>query len=135
MAEVARLDFCDGKGPRKLKARNRYLIVAIRESGKSITELANDPIFGYAYLVRALVNGGAEKPISLDQSSALIDAYLDAGNQVDGLGEALIKSLTGYLHLEQTKPEDEDSDAPNAGSQGDPGHSKDSTATSTSVSD
>lgn len=114
---VGRVDFGDGKGARKLKGTSAWMRWAVEESKRSIFELANDPVGGWPYLVRALVNGGAVKPITLMQADTLIDSYKEANNGWGTLGDEIAKAIAGYMHIELTKPEDEESSAPNAGSQ------------------
>lgn len=121
--KVGRIDFGDGKGEVKLKGTNKHIREAIRESGKTISELGADPVSGWPYLIRALYNGGNAKLISLDKAGELFDAYMEANKGVEGLGDAMTEALAGYLHIEQTKPEDEESNAPNGGSQAEPGPS------------
>ncbi len=114
---VGKVDFADGKGERKLKAQNKYIREALEQSKKSIMELADDPIAGWPYLIQALVSGGTLRPITLDAASALFDSYLAEHKDLKGLGEQITKSINGYFHVEQVKPEGEESDAPNADTQ------------------
>ena len=127
-ASVVRIDFGDGKGPRKLKCRHKFIRDVVRTSGKSISELINDPFGGYPFLLQALLAPVSRDGISLDQASALIDSYLDANHDIAGLTKALIQALSGYLNIEMTPTEDEtgeDGIAPNADSPGEPGPSAD----------
>jgi hypothetical protein len=124
---VVRLDFGDGKS-RKLKCRHKHMREAVRASGKSVTELVNDPFGGYCYLIQALLQPGSAEPVTLDKASDLIDLFVDTGNDMNTLTKALIAALSGYLNIELTKTveeEEEGSDAPNAATPVAPGPSAD----------
>jgi hypothetical protein len=127
LTSVVRLDFGDGK-QRKLKCRHKFLREAVRVSGKSVTELINDPFGGYPYLLQALLQPGSTEGITLDKASDLIDSYLDAHNNIKGLTTALVQVISGYLQIEMTPTEDEESEdgtVPNADSPVAPGLSGD----------
>lgn len=115
--EVGRIDFGDGKGVRKLRGTSEWMRQAQEHGKKSIWELGADPIGGWPYIVWALVNGGAQRPISLIQADKLLDSYRAAFPGSSTLGDEISKAIAGYLHIELTKPDEETSDAPNADSQ------------------
>jgi len=101
------VDFGPPTGERKLKARHRRLRDAVRVSGKSISELLGDPFGGWPFLIQALINAKAVKPITLDDASDLIDDYRDHHSSIKGLAEALGKLMGDYVSLEATPTEDE----------------------------
>ncbi len=117
--EVVKVEF---DVERKLLCRHRYMREAVRASGKSITELVNDPFGGYPYLVQALLAARwkDDKPLTIDKASDLIDDYVDKHKSLDGLTKALIKALSSYLHIEVTATDDDD-DAVTEGKAATPG--------------
>jgi hypothetical protein len=114
---------------RKLYARHEYMREAVRMSGKSITELMDDPFFGYAYVLWALLQPGAQgtsERIDLNKSSRLIDKFFDNGGTLRELNQHLSLAVESYLRIENT-PTDEEEDAggPNAESPDAPGPTAD----------
>jgi hypothetical protein len=100
---------------RKLVARHRYIREAVRQSGKAIDQLLNDPFGGHAYLVLALLQPGAasNEVMNLERASDLIDAYYKNGGDVMKLTSALTQVVSAYLRIENTPIPEEGSD-PNA---------------------
>ncbi len=95
---------------RKLLCRHKYIREAVRQSGKSISELVNDPFGGYPFLIQALLAPRwiDKEPLTLDKASDLIDTYVDENHSMHGLTRALVQSLSGYLHIEQQPTDDEE---------------------------
>ncbi len=104
MADFARVLF---DKERKLKARHRHIRDAVRDSGKNVGELINDPFGGMPFLLKALLSGGGPEVIDLNKASDLIDIYVDKHQDITGLQKAIIAVLSGYLHIEQAPQEDE----------------------------
>jgi hypothetical protein len=110
--------------PRKLKCKHRHIRDAVRESGRSITDLLNDPFGGYPYVLRALLLPGAQdESITIDRASDLIDIYLEKNKSIEGLSRALVQALQAYLHIEAAPVEGDEDQAPNAGAPASPGPS------------
>lgn len=112
MADVIRVEF-DTERP--LKARHRFLREAVRVSGRSISELLNDPFGGWPYLLQATVNAKTVQPITLDKASDLIDIYRDKHQSIEGLATVLAKLLSDYVKVEATPTTEEDEAAEAAG--------------------
>jgi hypothetical protein len=124
-----RIDFGDGKGQRKLKPKHKNVSDAVRDSGRSIGELINDPFNGYRYLLRALL-APTYGALSLDKCSELIDSYIEANREesvatkkpaLNGLTEALVESLSDWLTIEQPAKDIDEDEHPNAPSPDLPG--------------
>lgn len=119
---VVRLEF---DKVRKLKARHRFIRDVVRASGKSVTDLVQDPFGGHPFLIQALLtpSSAVNESISLDKASDLLDAYYDKGGTVEKLRNALIDVLGQYLHVESTptQEEEETDDAPNVATPEQPG--------------
>jgi hypothetical protein len=129
----ARFDFGDGK-IRKLKGRHRYIADAVRKSGKSMAELLGDQWAGWPFLLVALLREswdaerGQKQVLTVDVASDLMDLYIKThqapGEQpMQDIGRMLIDALKPYIAVEQTKTDDEESEAPNAEIQAVPGPS------------
>jgi hypothetical protein len=104
VADFVRLEF---DKTRKLKARHRHIRDAVRESGRPITELVNDPFGGIPYVLRALLQGGAGDTVTLDAASDLIDVWMERHGDIVPLQKAIVGVLSGYLRIEQTPSEEE----------------------------
>lgn len=104
---VARISF---DRIRKLKPQHRYIRAAVQESGKPVNELIRDMFGGLPYLLQALLTPalGNDETLSLDQTSDLIDQYLDQGGTLLELQRALLKILADYMHIELKPVETED---------------------------
>lgn len=110
---IERVDFGDGRGPRKLKVVNQIVRDVVIISGKSIGELMRDPFGGYPYLMQALVQAGEPGNVTLNEGSKLIDLYLQNVGTMEELQKMLIRLFAMYLVIERQKPDDEETD-PNA---------------------
>jgi hypothetical protein len=110
---------------RKLYARHEYMREAVRMSGKSITELMDDPFYGYGYVLWALLQPGAQgtsERIDLNKASRLIDKFFDNGGTLKELNGHLSLAVESYLRIESTPTEDEEEDGnPNGVSPDAPG--------------
>src|SRR5688500_11872079 len=103
---VVRLEF---DRERKLKPKHKYLREAVRQSGRSITELLNDPFNGYPWLLQALLTPSAQtnETITLDKCSEFIDIYCDKHGSIVGLSQGLTKCVMSYMGIEAQPTADE----------------------------
>ena len=119
---VVRLEF---DKVRKLKARHRFIRDVVRASGKSVTDLVQDPFGGHPFLIQALLtpSSAVNESISLDKASDLLDAYYDKGGTVEKMRNSLIEVLGQYLHVESTptQQEEETDESPNGDTPEQPG--------------
>ena len=90
--------------PRKLRFKHKDLRDIVRESGKSIGELFNDPFNGWPYLLLYGLRWQDLK-LSLDKASEFIDGWVEEhGDEkfpMDSLGQVLLDALnaSGFIRI------------------------------------
>lgn len=101
---------------RKLQVRMKFVRQVLSEASRDVerdvilSDLFTQPMFGYPYLVKAMLAPKwiDKKPLTLDHASDLIDDYIDNGGSMDTLAAALMDAFKGYLNIEATPVDDED---------------------------
>jgi len=91
-------------GRRKLRFRHKDLRDVVTDTGKSVTELLQDPFGGWAHLIQYGLRWGDLK-INLDKASELIDLWVETHSHEDqplsSLGDKLLEALnaSGFIKI------------------------------------
>lgn len=100
---------------RKLRFKHRDLRDAVKDSGKAIGDLFNDPFGGWAYLLLYGLRWQDLK-LSLDKCSDFIDGWMEAHASekfpLEGMSVLLLEALnaSGFIKIQAEKPIDEASE-------------------------
>ena len=100
--------------PRKLRFRHLDLKDVVATTNKSMTDLLNDPFFGWAHLL-AFGLRFEDPKITVNRASELIDVYLEKSepdgtlHKLEDIGIKLTEALeaSGYIRIHRLEDGDE----------------------------
>lgn len=78
--------------PRKIRFAHKHLRDVVKQTGKNIIELLDDPFYGWSWLLWAGLRYQDPK-LTPDHASDFIDQWVEKGQPFDGIGKKLIEAL------------------------------------------